>query len=237
MPMKKPLANQDSIKKAVAEMALDYVVDGEIIGVGTGSTAIFFIDALATIKHRIKGAVASSEATAARLLSHGIPVYDLNDIDSMAIYVDGADEITSSGAMIKGGGGALTREKIVASVAERFICIADDSKLVDCLGRFPLPVEVIPMARAAVTRRLVALGGQVTLRPNKLQPQESVQPFMTDNGCMILDISGLTIKDPMILEQRINELVGVVSSGLFACRGADVCLLGTAQGVRTLTFN
>lgn len=230
------LIDQDAMKKAVAAAALAYVVEGEIVGVGTGSTANFFIDALATIKHRIKGAVASSEATATRLRNHGITVFDLNDVNSMAIYVDGADEITSTGAMIKGGGGALTREKIVASVAERFICIADESKLVNHLGRFPLPVEVIPMASAAVTRRLASEGGRITLRMKKRQTGDAPDQFLTDNGCVILDISGLQIVNPVEMERRINDLVGVLSSGLFASRGADICLLGTPAGVRTMNF-
>ena len=223
---------QDELKQAVARAAIAYVVDGEIIGVGTGSTANFFIDELAKIKHRIKGAVASSEATAARLTAHGIEVYDLNDVTEIAVYVDGADEITASGAMIKGGGAALTREKIVASVARRFVCIADDSKLVDILGRFPLPVEVLPMARAAVMRQLSALGGQPRLRLKA----GSDAAFITDNGAVIVDVAGLQIADPVALEQTINQIPGVVAVGLFARRGADVCLLGSAGGVRTLTF-
>ena len=221
---------QDELKQAVARAALDHVIEGEIVGVGTGSTADFFIDALATIKDRIRGAVASSEATAARLRSHGIAVFDLNDIDSMPVYVDGADEITAQGAMIKGGGAALTREKIVASVAERFVCIADGSKLVAHLGAFPLPVEVIPMARAVVARKLAALGGTPRLR------MKDGAPLMTDNGCMIIDLFGLQIADPALLEQQMNDIVGVVTNGLFARHGANVCLLGTPDGVRTLTF-
>ena len=221
---------QDELKQAVARAALAHVVDGEIVGVGTGSTANFFIDALATVKDRIRGTVASSEATAVRLRSHGIAVFDLNDIDSMPVYVDGADEITAQGAMIKGGGGALTREKIVASVARRFICIADASKLVEHLGAFPLPVEVIPMAQAVVARKLAALGGTPRLR------MREGAPLITDNGCMIIDLLGLQITDPALLEQQINDIVGVVTNGLFARQGANVCLLGTAEGVRTLTF-
>jgi ribose 5-phosphate isomerase A len=221
---------QDELKQAVARAAIDYVVDGEIIGVGTGSTANFFIDELGKIKDRIKGAVASSEATATRLKSHGIPVLDLNDVDSMPVYIDGADEITPSGAMIKGGGAALTREKIVASVADKFVCIADGSKLVDVLGNFPLPVEVIPMARAVVARKLAALGGEPRLRV------KDGKPVMTDNGCVIIDMVGLKIADPAELEARINSIVGVVTVGLFAQRGADVGLLGTVDGVRKLVF-
>ena len=222
---------QDELKQAVARVALEYVVADEIIGVGTGSTANFFIDELAKIKDRIRGAVASSEATAQRLRSHQIPVFDLNDVTALAVYIDGADEITRQGAMIKGGGAALTREKIVTSVAKRFVCIADGSKLVTQLGQFPLPVEVIPMAHAAVSRQLTALGGVPTLRC-----QDGV-PFLTDNGCMILDVSGLSIPDPVALEQQINGIVGVVTAGLFAIRGADICLLGTPDGVQTLRFD
>ena len=221
---------QDELKQAVARAALNYVVDGAIIGVGTGSTANFFIDELGKIKQRIKGAVASSEATAARLKSHGIAVFDLNEITHMPVYIDGADEIDASGAMIKGGGGALTREKIVASVAEKFICIADGSKLVDVMGTFPLPVEVIPMAQAVVSRALKAMGATPILRL-----KEGV-PYVTDNGCFIIDAAGLRITQPAILEQQINDLPGVVTNGLFARKGANVCLLGMADGVKTMTF-
>ncbi|MFC7299710.1 ribose-5-phosphate isomerase RpiA [Herminiimonas aquatilis] len=221
---------QDEMKQAVARAAIDYVVPGEIIGVGTGSTANFFIDELGKIKDRIKGAVASSEATAQRLQSHGIKVYDLNDIDSMSVYIDGADEITATGAMIKGGGAALTREKIVASVAKQFVCIADGSKLVKLLGNFPLPVEVIPMAQAVVARKLAALGGEPRLRI------KDGKPLVTDNGCYIIDVLGLKIENPAELEAQINDIVGVVTVGLFARRGADIALLGTADGVQRLTF-
>jgi ribose 5-phosphate isomerase A len=221
---------QDELKQAVARAAIDYVVDGEIIGVGTGSTANFFIDELAKIKTRIGGAVASSEATASRLRSHGITVYDLNDVTSMPVYIDGADEINAQGAMIKGGGAALTREKIVASVARKFICIADGSKLVETLGKFPLPVEVIPMAHACVARALAALGGQPELR------MKDGKPMATDNGCFILDVKGLRITDPVALEAQINNIVGVVTVGLFAQRGADVGLLGTEEGVKKIEF-
>ncbi len=221
---------QDELKQAVARAAIDYVVDGAIIGVGTGSTANFFIDELGKIKGRIKGAVASSEATAARLKSHGIPVFDLNDVDSMPVYIDGADEIDHSGAMIKGGGGALTREKIVASVADKFICIADGSKLVDVMGKFPLPVEVIPMAVQSVMRSLTALGATPVLR------MKDGKPYVTDNACYILDAAGLQIREPKRLEQQINQLPGVVSVGLFALQGAAVCLLGMDDGVRTMQF-
>lgn len=221
---------QDELKLAVAQAAIAYVVEGEIVGVGTGSTANFFIDELAKIKHKIKAAVASSEVTAARLRSHGITVLDLNEVTSMPVYIDGADEITSQGAMIKGGGAALTREKIVASVAEKFICIADGSKLVDVLGKFPLPVEVIPMSHAVVARKLNALGGEARLRI------KDGQPLLTDNGNMILDVYGMQIHDPLAMEAEINNIVGVVTVGLFARQGANVCLLGTAEGVKTLRF-
>ena len=220
------IMTQDELKQAVARTAIDYVVDGEIIGVGTGSTANFFIDELGKIKDRIKGAVASSEATAARLRGHGIEVYDLNDVESISVYIDGADEIDNSGAMIKGGGAALTREKIVASVAKQFVCIADGSKLVQTLGTFPLPVEVVPMARAAVARELTKLGGQPRLRTKP----GSEEPFVTDNGGHLLDVAGLSITDPVALESQINQIVGVIAVGLFARRGANVCLLGTGEG-------
>jgi len=223
---------QDELKQAVARAAIAYVVDNEIIGVGTGSTANFFIDELALIKHRIKGAVASSEATAARLRGHGIEVYDLNDVPAIAVYIDGADEINAAGAMIKGGGAALTREKIVASVSGQFVCIADGSKLVDVLGKFPLPVEVLPMARNAVARELAKLGGTPKLRL-KAGTDEA---FVTDNGGNILDVAGLSISDPVALETQINQIVGVIAVGLFAARGANVCLLGMAEGVKTLKF-
>lgn len=215
---------QDELKLAVALAAIDQVRGG-IIGVGTGSTANYFIDALAAIKGRIDGAVASSEATATRLKSHGIPVVDLNSAGELEIYVDGADEITKHFAMIKGGGGALTREKIVAACSKKFICIADASKLVDVLGQFPLPVEVIPMAQSYVAREIVKLGGQPRLR----------EGFTTDNGNVILDVYGLSIVDPVSLETTLNQLVGVVTNGLFARRGADVLLLGTPDGVKTYT--
>ena len=216
---------QDELKQAVANAALAYVVEGKIVGVGTGSTARLFIEALATMKDRIAGAVASSEDTKRRLEGHGIKVFDLNDVTDIPVYIDGADEITPEMHMIKGGGGALTREKIVSAVAQKFICIADGSKLVDVLGRFPLPVEVIPMASAYVARELTRLGGPPVLR----------EGFVTDNGNLILDVQGLQIVDPEDLETRINQIVGVVTNGLFACRPADVCLLGTPTGVQTHT--
>ncbi|MCB1930259.1 MAG: ribose-5-phosphate isomerase RpiA [Rhodocyclaceae bacterium] len=216
--------NQDELKRAAAIAALDYVIDGEIVGVGTGSTANHFIDGLATIKDRIRGAVASSEASARRLAAHGVRLFDLNDVERMPVYVDGADEIDAGLAMIKGGGGALTREKIVAAVADRFVCICDASKRVARLGRFPLPVEVIPMARAHVARRLTALGGEPRLR----------QGFVTDNGNLILDVHGLEITDPAGLEAEIDHIAGVVASGLFAMRGANVLLLAAAEGVERI---
>lgn len=223
---------QDELKQAVARAAVAYVPAGEIIGVGTGSTANFFIDELAKIKDRIKGTVASSEATAARLRGHGIAVLDLNQVESLGVYVDGADEINAAGAMIKGGGAALTREKIVASVAKKFVCIADGSKLVEVLGKFPLPVEVLPMARNAVARQLTALGGEPRLR---VKPGTN-EAFVTDNGGEILDVAGLSITDPIGLESAINQIPGVVAVGLFGQRGANVCLLGVTDGVQTLTF-
>jgi len=215
---------QDEQKQAVAREAIRYVESDSIVGVGTGSTANFFIDELAKIKHKIKGAVASSVKTAERLKGHGIFVEELNNVDDMPVYVDGADEVTERGAMIKGGGGALTREKIVAAVARKFVCIADGSKLVGVLGTFPLPVEVIPMARSYAARELVRLGGHPEWRMG----------FTTDNGNFILDVHGLAITDPVALEARIRAIVGVVTVGLFAARGADVVLLGSDTGVRTL---
>jgi ribose 5-phosphate isomerase A len=214
---------QDELKQAVARAALAYVVPDAIVGVGTGSTANFFINALAEMKDRIPAAVASSEATRKRLEGHGIKVLDLNEVSSMPVYVDGADEVNARLHMIKGGGGALTREKIVAAVAEKFVCIADASKKVEVMGRFPLPVEVIPMAREHVARQLAKLGGTPKLRTG----------FTTDNGNVILDVHGLSITEPEFLEAQINQIVGVVTNGLFALRGADVLLLGAADGVQT----
>lgn len=220
---------QNQLKQSVAQAAADYVAQnlqsGAILGVGTGSTANLFIDALAPIKEKIRGAVASSESTARKLAELGIPLVNLNDIDSMPIYVDGADEIDASFAMIKGGGGALTREKIIADVADIFVCIADASKCVSTLGQFPLPIEVIPMASAQVARALRKLGGTPKLR----------EGFVTDNGNHILDVSGLSITDPVAFETSINQIVGTVTNGLFARRGADVLLLGTLNGVETRT--
>jgi len=213
---------QDQQKMQVADAAIEYVKSG-IIGVGTGSTANYFIDALAKIKHRIDGAVASSDATADRLRSHGIEVFDLNDINGMDIYVDGADEITEHMHMLKGGGGALTREKIVAANAKEFICICDESKYAPILGKFPLPVEVLPMAKSYVAREITKLGGQPRLRD-----------FTTDNGNLILDIHELKIPDPIEMEIKINQIVGVVTNGLFAVRPANVLLLATHEGVKTI---
>jgi len=210
----------------VGRAALAYVVPGSVVGVGTGSTVNCFIDALATIKASIAGAVSSSEKSSERLRAHGIAVLDSNAVKRVPVYVDGADEIDHAGHMIKGGGAALTREKIVADIADRFICIADESKLVDVLGRFPLPVEVIPMAAAQVSRHLRALGGEPRLRAG----------IVTDNGGHIIDVSGLFITDPPALEALINQWPGVVSVGIFARNKASVCLLGTPDGVRTLSF-
>lgn len=218
------MMTQDEMKQAVARTAVEHVPAG-IIGVGTGSTANYFIDELAKVKGRIDGAVASSVATAERLKKHGIRVLDLNEVGELEVYVDGADEITRHMAMIKGGGGALTREKIVAACAKKFVCIVDHTKLVDVLGQFPLPVEVIPMARSYVARQLVKLGGSPVLRPS----------FTTDNGNVILDVHNLNILDPVGMENQINQIVGVVTVGLFAVRGADVCLMGTPEGVQTLS--
>jgi len=219
---------QDELKQAVARAAADYVAanvpPGSIVGVGTGSTANFFIDELAKIKGRIAATVASSEATKKRLEGHGIKVLDLNEVSRMPVYVDGADEITAKLEMVKGGGGALTREKIVAAVADKFVCVCDQSKLVDTLGKFPLPVEVIPMASAYVARELERLGGQPKLRAG----------FVTDNGNLILDVHGLAIAAPADFETKLNQIVGVVTNGLFACRGADLLLLATPDGVRSM---
>jgi ribose 5-phosphate isomerase A len=215
---------QDELKQLVAREAVKYVVEDAIVGVGSGSTADFFIDELAKIKNRIAGAVASSEKTAARLKGYGIRVHDLNSVDELPVYIDGADEITEHLHMIKGGGGALTREKIVAAVAKKFVCIADESKLVSVLGEFALPVEVIPMARSYCARQMVKLGGNPRLR----------EGLTTDNGNVIIDVSGLKILNPTELEAKINNIPGVVTNGLFALRGADVLLLGTKSGVKTM---
>jgi ribose 5-phosphate isomerase A len=217
---------QDELKALVGQAALAYVQPGTVVGVGTGSTVNHFIDALAALRERIVGAVSSSVRSSERLRDLGIPVLDSNEVERIPVYVDGADEIDGQGFMIKGGGGALTREKVVADLAEQFVCIADESKRVEVLGAYPLPVEVIPMAAAQVTRRLQALGARVVPRSG----------FVSDNGCPVLDAHGLAIRDPLAMECEINQWPGVVTVGLFAHRGADVCLLGTEAGVQTLTF-
>ena len=221
--------SQDQLKQAVADAALEYIrpllENDSVIGIGTGSTANLFIDGLASVKGLVNATVASSEASAARLKSHGIPVYDLNSVNQVDFYIDGADESNAALQLIKGGGAALTREKIVAAVAARFICIADESKLVHTLGQFPLPVEVIPMARSHVARELVKLGGDPIYR----------EGVVTDNGNVILDVYNFPIPQPLAMEQKVNNITGVVTNGLFALRPADVLLLGTASGVRTLT--
>jgi len=216
--------SSDRLKQMAAEAAIEYVQAGDIVGVGTGSTANHFIDVLARIKGRIDGTVASSEASAERLRGHGIPVLDLNEVDGLPLYVDGADESNRYLHLIKGGGGALTREKIVAAASERFVCVADESKLVDCLGAFPLPIEVIPMARSYVARELVRLGGQPVYR----------EGFVTDNGNIILDVHNLEITEPVTLESELDHIAGIVTNGLFARRPADVLLLGTPNGLRKL---
>ena len=218
--------SSDDLKKRAAEAALEYVEDNMIVGVGTGSTVNHFIDALARIKHRIDGAVSSSEASTQRLKAHHIPVLDLNAAGPLPLYVDGADESNHSLQLIKGGGAALTREKIVAAASEQFVCIADQSKLVDVLGTFPLPVEVIPMARSHVGRELLKRGGQPVLREN----------VVTDNGNLIIDVYNLRILEPAVLEAELNNIAGIVAVGLFALRPADVLLLGTADSVRTIRF-
>jgi len=216
---------QDDMKRAVAQAAIAHVPNDCIVGVGTGSTANYFIDELGKIKHKIRGAVASSEASAKRLQGHGIEVLSLNEAGTLPVYVDGADEITRHMHMVKGGGGALTREKIVAAASKKFVCVCDASKLVDVLGKFPLPIEVIPMARSYVARELVVLGGQPKLR----------EGFTTDNGNIILDVHNLSILNPVELETALNNIAGVVTNGLFARRAADVLLLGTPDGVQTMT--
>jgi ribose 5-phosphate isomerase A len=214
----------DEKKQQVAKAALEYVVPDTIIGIGTGSTANHFVDALASIKHTIEGTVASSNVTAERLKSHGIPVLELNSVDEISVYIDGADESNRHLHLIKGGGGALTREKIVAAVSKKFVCIADDSKLVDVMGKFPLPVEVIPMARSYVARQIVKMGGNPIWRDG----------FTTDNGNVILDVHNLQIMQPVQLEAELNQIIGVVTNGLFAARPADVLLLGSDQGVKKI---
>lgn len=217
--------NQDELKALVGQAALQYVTPGEIVGVGTGSTVNKFIDALASMKDQIKGAVSSSEASTERLKAIGIPVFDCNEVDELSVYVDGADEIDASGFMVKGGGAALTREKIVAAASRKFICVVDESKLVPVLGKFPLPIEVIPMAQSYVARQMIAMGGRPVLR----------EGFTTDNGNIILDVQGFSIVDPRQLEAQINALAGVVTVGLFAQRPADVLLIGSPSGVRKTT--
>ncbi len=222
---------QDELKAMVGQAALDHVVPGEIVGVGTGSTVNHFIDALGQVKERIVGAVSSSVASTQRLQALGIKVFDCNEVGEIGVYIDGADEIDGSGYMIKGGGAALTREKIVAAQAKRFVCIADESKLVEVLGRFPLPVEVIPMAAQRITRQFAAMRAEATLR------MRDGAPLVTDNGQHILDVRGLAIRDPLGFESEVNQWPGVVTVGVFAHQRAQVCLLGTPTGVRTLSFD
>ena len=222
---------QDELKAMVGQAALDHVVPGEIVGVGTGSTVNHFIDALGQVKERIVGAVSSSVASTQRLQALGIKVFDCNEVGEIAVYIDGADEIDGSGHMIKGGGAALTREKIVAAQAKRFVCIADESKLVEVLGRFPLPVEVIPMAAQRIARQFGAMRSEATLR------MRDGAPLVTDNGQHILDVRGLAIRDPLGFESEVNQWPGVVTVGVFAHQRAKVCLLGTPTGVRTLSFD
>ncbi len=221
---------QDELKALVGQAALQYVTPGEIVGVGTGSTVNKFIDALASIKDQIKGAVSSSEASTERLKALGIPVFDSNEVQSLSVYIDGADEIDHQGHMVKGGGAALTREKIVAAQSQRFVCIADESKLVQTLGAFPLPVEIIPMAAARLSRQFAALGGTATVR------LKDGAPLVTDNGQHILDVRGLQITDPVGFETEVSQWPGVVTVGVFAHQKAAVCLLGTASGVKTMAF-
>lgn len=222
--------SQDALKTLVAQAALQYITPGEIIGVGTGSTVNKFIDTLASIKHQIKGAVSSSIASTQRLQELGITVFDANDVTSLSVYIDGADEIDACGYMIKGGGAALTREKIIAALAKRFICIADESKLVPILGNFPLPVEIIPMAAQHISRRFAHFGGTSILR------LKDNQPLLTDNGQQILDIHGLSITNPLAFESEINQWPGVVTAGVFAHQKASLCLLGTVSGVKSIEF-
>ena len=237
---------QDELKTAVGTAALAYVVKGEIVGVGTGSTVNKFIDALASMKDQIKGAVSSSEASTLRLKALGIPVFDANDVGELAVYIDGADEIDGQGNMVKGGGAALTREKIVAAQSRQFVCIADESKFVDKLGRFPIPVEVIPMATSRVIRRFEALAATGFGFNSGRQPSEKVSarirmqsgvPLVTDNGQHIIDVTGLQIADPLAFESMVNQWPGVVAVGVFAHQRAHVCLLGTGSGVKTLEFD
>ena len=226
---------QDELKTLVGQAALQYVVKGEIVGVGTGSTVNKFIDALASIKGQIKGAVSSSEASTARLKALGIPVFDANDVGDLAVYIDGADEIDGHGNMVKGGGAALTREKIVAAQSRQFVCIADESKLVQTLGRFPLPVEVVPMAAARLIRQFEALGKNGESVQAKVRLKDGA-PLVTDNGQHLLDVTGLRIRDPLAFETQVSQWPGVLTVGVFAHQRAQVCLLGTAEGVKTLRF-
>ena len=225
-----PALTQDELKTLVGQAALRYVVPGEIVGVGTGSTVNKFIDALASMKDQIKGAVSSSVVSTERLLALGIPVFDSNDVDRLSVYIDGADEIDGQGNMVKGGGAALTREKIVAAQSAQFVCIADDSKLVQTLGKFPLPVEVIPMATQRVIAQFAAKGGKASVR------MKDGKPLVTDNGQYIVDVLGLKIADPLAMEAEVSQWPGVVTVGIFAYQRAQVCLLGTASGVKTMTF-
>ena len=222
--------SQDELKTLVGQAALQYVVPGEFVGVGTGSTVNKFIDALASMKDQIKGAVSSSVASTERLKALGITVFDANTVESLSVYIDGADEIDGKGFMVKGGGAALTREKIVAAQAKQFVCIVDESKLVEALGNFPLPVEVIPMAAAQIARKFAAMGGTATIR------MKDGQPLVTDNGQHILDVRGLRITDPLAFESEVNQWPGVVTVGVFAHQKASVCLMGTAAGVKTFTY-
>lgn len=228
-PAAAPLT-QDELKTLVGQAALQYVTPGTIVGVGTGSTVNKFIDALASMKGQIKGAVSSSEASTQRLKALGIEVFDANTVAELGVYIDGADEIDGNGYMVKGGGAALTREKIVAAQSKQFVCIVDDSKLVDALGKFPLPVEVIPMAAQRISAQFAAMGGQATLR------LKDGQPLVTDNGQHILDVRGLRITDPLAFESQVNQWPGVVTVGVFAFQKATVCLMGTASGVKTMNY-
>ena len=225
-----PELGQDQLKTLVGQAALQYVAPGQIVGVGSGSTVNKFIDALASMKDQIKGAVSSSVASTERLEALGIRVFDSNEVDQLAVYIDGADEIDHHGNMIKGGGAALTREKIVAALSNRFVCIVDESKLVRTLGKFPLPVEVIPMAVKRLTQQFAAMGGRATVR------LKGEQPLVTDNGQMILDVTGLQISDPKAFELQVSQWPGVVTVGVFAMQKAQICLIGTSHGVKTLTF-
>ena len=228
--MSTPTFTQDELKTLVGQAALQYVVPGEVVGVGTGSTVNKFIDALASMKDQIKGAVSSSVASTERLQALGIPVFDATEVQSLSVYIDGADEIDHQGHMVKGGGAALTREKIVAALSKKFVCIADESKLVDALGAFPLPVEVIPMSSAQIIRQFAAIGGVGKVR------MKDGQPLVTDNGQHIVDVTGLKITDPVAFESTVSQWPGVVTVGVFAYQKAQVCLLGTASGVKTLNF-